>query len=67
MIFCFDEQDILFGRVEPSVAAATEGGHYHCLLAGNDALKGASNIKVKEQRGKRRQDGPSCYYTCCCC
>ena len=44
----------------PSVAAATEGGHYHCLLAGNDALKGVSNIKVKEQREKRRQDGPSC-------
>lgn len=39
---------------------ATEGGHYHSLLAGNDALKGASSAKAKERREKRRQDGPSC-------
>ena len=38
---------------------ATEGGHYHRPLAGNDALKGASSAKAKERREKRRQDGPS--------
>ena len=60
MIFCFYGQDILFGMVRclPWLIA-TEGGHYHRLLAGNDALKGASSIKAKEQREKRRQDGPS--------
>ena len=62
MIFCFYGQDMLFGRVGCLPwTIATEGGHYHSLLAGNDALKGASNIKAKEQREKRRQDGPSCY------
>ena len=64
MIFCFDERDMLFDRAGCLPwPIATEGRHYHRLLAGNDALKGASNIKAKERREKRRQDEASCYYT----